>query len=381
MIVNVEFLVTEAIENVITNLHFQIDKTIYFGYEEVIQEKRFCVERFLKKYCGVKEVVFYPVSHTDFDAIQNVLKKRIQQEVEQGNQLFFDITGGEPLILAAFGIVSHEIGAPMHTFDVQNGSLIELNTGTGKYISKIAAPQNVELNLTKFIEMQGGVINYRLNKALDSVRNDDFEEFMPKLWEVSNENASVWNAFSDLLKRHSNTEYGLVVDLSEREVNAYLKESRTLNSSGKLKKLLEDCEREGILTEICYDRSLYFRYQNAFVKECILNTGSILELHTYLEEKKGSTDCLVGIHLDWDGVIQTDGKEDVLNEVDVLVLRGYVPTFISCKNGSVDKEALYELDAVADKFGGKYAKKVLVATRELSRTDMKRAKEMNIEVR
>ena len=381
MIVNVEFLDNEPLENVITSLHYCVDKTLFFGYADVIRAQKRRVERFLLKYCHVKEVTFFEVPKADFEGILRIIRKRVSAEYEAGNQVFFDITGGEPLILAAFGVLSGELRAPMHCYDIPADRLIELNTGAGHAISKIAQVQQMEFDLDKYIEMMGGVINYRLNKALSSTRNEEFEELMPRLWKVSNDNSDAWNAFSDMLKRFSNTEYGLVVDLTQKQVDTYLKESRRLGSRQRLADLLADCTREGLLEQASCDVGLFFKYRNSFVKECLLNTGSILELHTYMEEKKGSTDCLVGIHLDWDGFIQNDGRQDVLNEVDVLVLRGYIPTFISCKNGGVDKNALYELHTVAEKFGGKYAKKVLVATRELSATDMERAREMNIEVR
>jgi len=35
--------------------------------------------------------------------------------------------------------------------------------------------------------------------------------------------------------------------------------------------------------------------------------------------------------------------------------------FVSCKNGIVENEELYKLNSVAQYFGGRYAKKVLVA--------------------
>ena len=39
-----------------------------------------------------------------------------------------------------------------------------------------------------------------------------------------------------------------------------------------------------------------------------------------------------------------------------------VPVFISCKNGVLTSDELYKLNTVANRFGGKYAKKVLVTT-------------------
>ena len=43
--------------------------------------------------------------------------------------------------------------------------------------------------------------------------------------------------------------------------------------------------------------------------------------------------------------------------------------------------ALYELQTVAEKFGGKYAKKVLAAPQGLNDSHSLRAKEMGIELR
>ena len=113
--------------------------------------------------------------------------------------------------------------------------------------------------------------------------------------------------------------------------------------------------------------------------------GAILELHTYIMEKSGSDDCRVGVHLDWDGVIHKESGIDLLNEVDVLTLSGNTLTFISCKSGKMNYtqtlHALYELDTVANRFGGRYCKRVLVTAQPFSGVYMERAREMNIEVR
>ena len=78
---------------------------------------------------------------------------------------------------------------------------------------------------------------------------------------------------------------------------------------------------------------------------------------------KTYNDVMNGVYIDWDGDISTDQNGyDTENEIDVIMMHGMVPVFVSCKNGYVDKDELYKLNAVATRFGGKYAKKVLVAT-------------------
>lgn len=64
-------------------------------------------------------------------------------------------------------------------------------------------------------------------------------------------------------------------------------------------------------------------------------------------------------------------------------MKGLVPILISCKNGMTDTDELYKLQTVANRFGGGYAKKVLITTylrkSERSLESLKqRAKEMKI---
>ena len=66
-----------------------------------------------------------------------------------------------------------------------------------------------------------------------------------------------------------------------------------------------------------------------------------------------------GVCIDWDG--ETKGA-DTENEIDVMMMRGMIPVFVSCKNGFVETDELYKLATVAERFGGKYAKKALVAS-------------------
>ena len=57
-----------------------------------------------------------------------------------------------------------------------------------------------------------------------------------------------------------------------------------------------------------------------------------------------------------------DSAIETRNEIDVIMMKGIIPVFVSCKNGQIDTEELYKFNSVAEHFGGKKAKKVLVAT-------------------
>ena len=382
MIVNIEFLDEEPIENVMTSLNFQVDKTIFFGFSQVIEEKKQITERFLKKYCGVKEVVFHPLSEKNLNSVTKTMRKVIEQEKAQKNQLFFDITGGEDLILVAFGMMAESFCVPIHRFDIETQKLTELNDEMAVPISKIVPKQEIRLNLDGLIEMRGGVINYHLQKDLKSLDDPEFAKDIERLWEISSGHGEKWNLFADFLRRCCEPDEALWVNITGKEVVAALRKINRFRSVREVGRMLKELAQAGVLEEFEHTQEwLSFRYKSGKIKELLWDAGSILEMHTYMEERSGADDCRVGVHLDWDGIIYNHSGKDTLNEIDVLSLHGVIPTFISCKNGSVNQMALYELETVADKFGGKYAKKVIAAPQGLNDSHSLRAKEMGIEIR
>lgn len=382
MIVNIEFLSDEPIENVNTSLYFKIDKTIFFGFADVIEKKREITQNFLKKHCGVREVSFICLPEYQLDSILATMRKVIEQELIRKNDVFFEVTGGESLILIAFGMLAESFKAPMHSFDIETQKLIELNRENVTPISEVAPGQHIKLNLDAFIEMQGGKINYRLHKGAKNLEDPQFEKQIEALWEISSKYGETWNFFADFLRRCCEPDENWQVNITGKQVIAAYRKVNRFRSIRELEKMLSECAAAGVFLDFVHSKDqLSFRYKDEKIKDILWDAGSILEMHTFMEERKNADDCMVGVHLDWDGVIYNHSGKDTLNEIDVLSLNGVIPTFISCKNGSVNQMALYELQTVADKFGGKYAKKAIAAPQGLNDTHTLRAKEMGIEIR
>lgn len=382
MIVNVEFLGEEPIENMMTSLNYKIDRTIFFGFESVITEKEKATEQFLKKYCGVKEVVFYTLPQENLNGGMKIMRKVIEQEKVEGNDIFFDITGGENLILVAFGMLAEALNVPMHMYEIESQKLIELNSETVLPISQAALRQKIALTLDAYIEMRGGRINYHLHKNVKNAEDSEFINDIDRLWEISHVHGEKWNYFADFLRRCCEPNEECHVNISSKTVLAALRQVNRFRSVRELNQILSDCANAGILQKLSTNKDrLSFYYKSEKIKELLWDAGSILEMHTFILERENSDDCGVGVHLDWDGIIYNQSGKDRLNEIDVLSIRGVIPTFISCKNGSVNQMALYELETIADKFGGKYAKKVLVAPQGANESHRLRAKEMGIEIR
>ena len=386
MVVNFEFLGMESVENVITCMHYKVDKVVYFGYPEMVTAKKTRTERFLRKRCGVKEVVFHSMPRGGLQEMLSIMRQAIETEKNRGSEMFFDITGGENLILVAFGMLAGEYDTPMHQFHVREDRVIELDEGSKRRISRDVQPQTVEFNLDSFIELKGGVVNYSLHKDVKAIKNKDFSADVDKIWQVAKCHWENWNQFSNFLGKNMVKDYSLQVDVSMSKLHkAFNAPYSGLRKMSELNRIVDDFKQVGILKNVDHEGDRYrFTFKNETVKSCLMDGGSILELYTYKKEKERSTDCRVGVHLDWDGVVQSKGM-DVLNEIDVLTITGNVPTFISCKGGKMGSHqtlhALYELATVTRRFGGKYAKKVLVTARPIGRTYMERAEELGIEVR
>jgi hypothetical protein len=374
----------EPLDNVITCMNYKVDKVVFFGYQETIQSQRKNIDNFLCKYCGVQKTVFHQLLRDDLQSILKTMRREIENELKNNNQIYFDITGGESLLLVAFGMLSKEFEAPMHQYDIPGDRLIELDEGAVHSISKDVQPQNVKLNIDSMIEMRGGIINYGLQKSIKNDANEEFDEDVDKIWHVAKKNWDCWNAFSEFIRTHMVPDENLCVNCNADKILKALADSLSkLNSPIKLNKLMDELADAGALLDVKHANGKYrFRFKNDEIKRCLWEGGSILELHTYQKERQQRDDCKVGVHLDWDGVVHTQPGSDVLNEVDVLSLKGYVLTFISCKSGNMSGQqilhALYELQTVADRFGGKYAKKILVTVNPVGDIYMERAQEMDI---
>ena len=83
MIVVFEFLGIEPVDNVITCMHYRVDKVVYFGYQETIREKKKTTEYFLKEYCGVKEVTFVTMPKDDLQGTLKAMRQAIEYEKKQ----------------------------------------------------------------------------------------------------------------------------------------------------------------------------------------------------------------------------------------------------------------------------------------------------------
>ena len=244
----------------------------------------------------------------------------------------------------------------------------------------------------------GGVVGYDEKKGTYPwVLDDGFTEDVLCLWELCREDPGVWNRtlsiIITLVKYYSAPDDPAYVEGSKYYTQKYIEsEDKPFADALVLLRRLEGC---GYLTDYYEDDdTLRFGFRDTEIKRCLTKEGTILELVGYClarqavnpDETPVYNDVRTGVYIDWDGDRDDDHDEkyDTENEIDVILMKGLVPIFVSCKNGWVDQGELYKLNAVANRFGGPYAKKVILVSKSGKVQDcsekhfVQRTKDMNI---
>ena len=257
--------------------------------------------------------------------------------------------------------------------------------------------ESVRLSVEENISIYGGEVVYEQEKKNSTISwnmTDDFKKDIDAIWEICKADVRLWN-----------TQIGVLAAAEEIRDQTYDNlttvasvpciESILDNVNGKyvmIWRILNRLRNTGLITALEHNEdTISLTYKNEQVKLCLTKAGQALEMKMYkaaleASEKDGTltyNDVMTGVYIDWDGDVHTkqDGY-DTENEIDVMMMHGLVPIFVSCKNGYIDIDELYKLNAVANQFGGKYAKRVLIATtlgnNDFSEYLRQRAKDMNI---
>ncbi len=391
MIILYEFYSKEAIDNVITCMNYEVDEIVYLCYGDIEERPAKTTVDFLGKYCNVpaNRIKFMKLSRKNADKMIDTIRSDIKREMADGNKVFFDVTGGDELILVAFGKLSAELELPMHSFDMPEGRLREY--GGGSYsLSGCATCRHIKYTLDMQMELYGGAINKKLHRSSMSVSDETIRRDVISIYNVYYPEKKHWSRFTTVLRDNMKHDGNLSVSQTVEKISASLSNGGGLDPYG-LESILEKLTRKGVIDYSKSDGRYHVKYKNETVQTCLTRVGDILELGTLISEREKGYSAEVDAFIDWDGVIHDAG--DLFNEVDVISLTGYVPTFISCKNGRLLKEegsktidngyknALYELETIARRFGGKYAQKVLVTWNDIEGAYLERAQEMGIEIR
>lgn len=385
----IEFFDKTHIENIVSTLLLKPKKVIFIGNNLKMMKR--CSENYFavaQRHGIGTEFAFCSVNQNDLSKIVQTLSEIIEREEE----CVFDLSGGEDLYLVAVGILFERYGEKiqMHRYNINNGRLTDCDSQ-----GDVQFYNNLSVSVEDNIRIYGGkIIRDSFSENFDdetTVFDDEFKKDIDSMWNISSQNSRLWNSSVNVVQFFYSA-YGNKNSLSLEIEKTILASRFNSDKLELLHSLFRQLSRAGLLTAYINDEEkISITFKNEKIRDVLIKSGQILEykitsVAQNICESDGTpvySDVRTGVFIDWDGVI-SDGY-DVVNEIDVMMTKNLIPVFVSCKNGQLGIDELYKLSLVAERFGGKYAKKVLI-TSDITRLGRsseyirERAKEMKIKL-
>lgn len=344
----IEFFDEEVMENAAGTLLLQPERTVFL-YGEGKGAPAFAdrLSELLKRR-GIKtKIICEKINTSDVEAAY----KKIRECVSLWRDCDFDISGGAESVLVAVGMAAKRFDVPLHAVDVNGARVISVN-GRAQY-----AKRYVSFTVDEAVQLHAGRIRYdkRREETYIWERSEKDERDIEKVWDICRSDCGAWNAALGTSRGYRAEKRGAMTLIWSR-----------LRSAKLVRKT-----------------DLGVKYKNPLTAYLLEKQGTALEMYTYIAAKSALdsngeaffNDGQSGVVIDW-----RDGRQ-VENEVDVLLTHGLAMWFVSCKNGTVTSEELYKLSIVAHRFGGRYAKKVLVLSQfEPDKSFTERAAELGVSI-
>lgn len=389
----IEFFDKNAIENMLSALCCQPERILFVGHNRTQIEKQLEFYRLVIQSRGLNVELLPPRSINRNNLPQIV--DALSDIVEKYGECDFNLDGGEELYLVAVGMVAQKYPGRvrLHRFNIRNNTVTDCDAdGRDQLLAPIA------LDVRENVTIYGGrmvSVSQHKDGTYPWEFTEKFHSDVQRLWEISRRYRTNWNSCI-------NTVSWAMREMPQEDPRAFLCKRSVVEPA-----MEREYDRYRINLPILYaleDAKLIswlrvegdeieFVFKSEQVKQALSKAGQVLELMATMAaldaaEEDGTAvynDVRCGVYIDWDGSVEPEGTVDVANEVDVLLMKGAVPVFVSCKNGNMDVDELYKLETVAQRFGGKYARKALIAPQLDSLGDKgkyirKRAEDMEIRV-
>lgn len=360
----IEFFDKTPIENLIASLALQPDRTIFVGADSrrVIRALPL-YRRILENHDIHTDIWSKTVARNDIEGIIAALENIMSDASED---YVIDISGGDESSLVALGIILGTTDKNVAAFRIdpvtRQGIWFDPafddsgKRSVERALMDFSAGQ-VRLTIKENVALHGGKIYGESNLF---GRGEPVVYDIDELWKHCCADPAGWNA---TINRFSAS-----VEQSPDDANSFSIMPDVIGKRGgidpELWRFITD--RGFVIRESLKNDSQrqYFRYKNKQVRDCLTKAGSLFEYYVYksalyseIDGKPVFSDATTGITLGWN-----DDADTTRNEIDVMLMNGVMPVFISCKNGDIKTDELYKLTAVSERFGSAYAKYALAGT-------------------
>ena len=363
----IELYDTSPIRNVLATVMFCPQEMILICPPEVAEDpnqKRSLRDFFAYLNCPVK-LTLIPVTLLDAGKTERVLR----EVLESHQDCAIDISGGTDAALFAAGVASGD--TPVFTYSVRKDTFFEIKNAPFAR----SLPNTVHLDVRSCLMMAGGTL---LPGREDNAGLAEMSDRIDRLFRVYSAFRPQWNRQISYIQKISSAEPGVL------EAGGQLREkagNKNVDADGEFFGALEEA---GLILQLQHtDESVSFRFPDERVRFWLRDVGAVLELQVFRACRAAGCfdDVVLSAVVNWQsGKINRDS---VTNEIDVMAVQGIQPVFISCKTSEVHTDALNELAILRDRFGGKFARAILVTSGVTGKTRepvRRRADKLGIEL-
>ena len=363
----IELYDTSPIRNVLSTVMFRPQEMILVCPPEIAEDpnqRRSLRDFFMYLDCPVK-LTLIPVTLLDAGKTERVLR----EVLESHQDCAIDIAGGTDAALFAAGVVSGE--TPVFTYSTRKNTFFEIKNA---HFAR-SLPNNVHLDVRSCLMMAGGTLHP------GRAENDGLAERteqIDRLFNVYSDFRPQWNRQINYIQKISSSEPGIL------EANGQLTEKAGNKKVDADIEFFKALEQAGLILDLqCTDDRVSFRFPDETVRFWLRDIGAVLELQVFRACHAAGCfdDVVLSAVVNWQsGRIHRDS---VINEIDVMAVQGIQPVFISCKTCEVHTDALNELAILRDRFGGKFARAILVTSGMTEKTRepvRRRADKLGIEL-
>ena len=363
----IELYDTSPIRNVLATVMFRPQEMILICPPEVAEDpnqKRSLRDFFAYLNCPVK-LTLIPVTLLDAGKTERVLR----EVLESHQDCAIDISGGTDAALFAAGVASGD--TPVFTYSTRKDTFFEIKNAPFAR----SLPNTVHLDVRSCLMMAGGTL---LPGREDNAGLAEMSDRIDRLFRVYSAFRPLWNRQISYIQKISSAEPGVL------EAGGQLREkagNKNVDADGEFFGALEEA---GLILNLQHtDESVSFRFPDERVRFWLRDVGAFLELQVFRACRAAGCfdDVVLSAVVNWQsGKINRDS---VTNEIDVMAVQGIQPVFISCKTSEVHTDALNELAILRDRFGGKFARAILVTSGVTGKTRepvRRRADKLGIEL-
>lgn len=367
----IEIYDDEQIYNVLAITEFRPKNVVYLGTRKLKSKRvKNNIITCLRTLGLDTKCFFYS---TDMQNIETIIGE-LEHILGLFGKVAIDLTGGSEVALVAVGMLAREKNIPLFRYDRYEHCYRNIYCCP----SADGVKSDPHFTVPAILAMAGGVMKEHGHVSLDALDDESATDIF-NLWEIYKSRHKIWHRIVSYMQQA--VKYGSDETL---EVNA----PAVIYSKDKLVScelsVAKELAQAGIIENYTSDPSgISFSFKNRLMRSCLIDTGVCLELYVYATALKTREydDVKISVVVDWDGDLSQ--RINTINEIDIMLVRGQIPVFISCKSGAPTVVALNEIKTLAKQFGGENGRAVLVTMSDVRTRDehlYQRASDMGVMV-